>query len=100
MYCKCTEPQMIFWYFVVALRLMFVPCHSDFIPDSEIGAIVQKYDDPADACRELVGIAWNRWSESEERTDDITVIVGHIKHSKKRSVFGQLRKFIHGHNNK
>lgn len=50
----------------------------DFIPDDEIGAVVKKYKDPADACRELVGKAFNRWCNSEERTDDITVIVGHI----------------------
>lgn len=65
----------------------------DFIPDEEIGAIVTKFDDPAEACRELVGKAWNRWCESEERTDDITVIVGHVKHSK-RSILGKLcRRF-------
>lgn len=62
----------------------------DFIPDEEIGAIVKKFDDPADACRDLVGKAWNRWCESEERADDITVIVGHVKHTD-RSVLGKLR---------
>lgn len=65
----------------------------DFIPDEEIGAIVNKHKDPADACRELVGKAYNRWCESEERTDDITVIVGHVKRSKSssRGVLGKLR---------
>lgn len=52
----------------------------DFIPDNEIIEVVEKYTDPQRACRELTGMAWNRWSSSEERTDDITVIVGHIKH--------------------
>jgi len=51
----------------------------DFIPDDEIGKIVNKFHDPADACRELIGKSWNRWCESEERVDDITVIVGHVK---------------------
>ena len=50
----------------------------DFIPNDEVGAAVKKYEDPADACRELVGKAFNRWCNSEGRTDDITVIVGHV----------------------
>eukprot|EP00956_Cyclotella_meneghiniana_P023721 scaffold46768_cov38-Cyclotella_meneghiniana.AAC.2 len=50
----------------------------DFVPNDEIGAVVKKYKDPADVCRELVGKAFNRWCANEERTDDITVIVGHI----------------------
>ena len=61
----------------------------DFIPDEEIGTIVKNYDNPEDACRELVGKAWNRWCESEERADDITVIVGKIKNSRG----GVLEKF-------
>jgi serine/threonine protein phosphatase PrpC len=63
----------------------------DFIPDEEIGDVVMKFKDPAEACRELIGKAWNRWCESEERTDDITVIVGHVKHSE-RGVFRKLRR--------
>ena len=62
----------------------------DFIPDDEIGAVVNKYKDPADVCRELIGKAFNRWSDSEERTDDITVIVGRVKRSN-RSRLGKLR---------
>ena len=50
----------------------------DFIPNDEIGAAVKKYEDAADACRELVGKAFNRWCNSEGRTDDITIIVGHV----------------------
>lgn len=42
----------------------------DFIPDAEVGEIVAKYDDPSDACRDLIGKAFNRWCGSEERTDD------------------------------
>lgn len=65
----------------------------DFVPDDEVGAIVKETLDPAKACRELIGKAWNRWCESEERTDDITVIVGHVKHSKP-SVLSKLRRRI------
>jgi len=58
----------------------------DFVPDEEIGEIVKKFDDPAEACRELIGKAWNRWCDSEERADDITVIVGHVKHRKQNKL--------------
>jgi len=60
----------------------------DFIPDDEIGEVVSS-NSPEEACRILVGKAWNRWCESEERADDITIIVGKIKqHSK----VGTLKK--------
>ena len=62
----------------------------DFILDDEIGAVVNKYKDPAVVCRELIGKAFNRWSDSEERTDDITVIVGRVKRSN-RSRLGKLQ---------
>ena len=47
----------------------------DFIDDSEIAKVVLDSDSPGEICRSLVGISYNRWSESEQRTDDITVIV-------------------------
>ena len=65
----------------------------DFIPDEEIGAVVKEFEDPAEACRVLIGKAWNRWCESEERTDDITVIVGHVNHSKRSSLV-KLRSLL------
>ncbi len=65
----------------------------DFIPNEEIVTVVQKYEDPEKACRELVGVAWNRWCDSEERTDDITVIVGHVKHLND-GVLGKLRRLF------
>jgi len=64
----------------------------DFVPDEEVGGIVQKYaDDPEKACRELVGKAWNRWCDNEERSDDITVIVGHVKHLS-RGILGNVQR--------
>ena len=53
----------------------------DFISNEQIGEIVKKFNDPDDACRELVGTSWYKWCDSEERTDDITVIVGRVKRS-------------------
>lgn len=53
----------------------------DFISNEAIAEVVSKYSDPSDACKALTGIAYHKWSENEERTDDITVIVGHINHN-------------------
>jgi len=50
----------------------------DFISDKEIADIVSSIEDPMDCCKALVGMAYYMWSENEERTDDITVIVGEI----------------------
>lgn len=47
----------------------------DFIDDSEIAKVVLDSNSPGEICRSLVGMSYNRWSESEQRTDDITVIV-------------------------
>mmetsp|Transcript_24985 Transcript_24985/g.31471 ORF Transcript_24985/g.31471 Transcript_24985/m.31471 type:complete len:435 (+) Transcript_24985:3-1307(+) len=47
----------------------------DFIPDQEIAEIALGEKDTGAICKALVGMSYNRWSESEERTDDITVIV-------------------------
>ena len=47
----------------------------DFISDDEVAQICAKHSDPSKACRELVGKAYYRWGESEERVDDITVVV-------------------------
>ena len=35
-------------------------------------------DSPTEACRALVGESYKRWIKREERTDDITVVVGFI----------------------
>ena len=50
----------------------------DFISDDDIARIASQFSDPALICKALVGISYKRWSDSEERTDDITVIVGKI----------------------
>ena len=48
----------------------------DFISNEEAVDIAQQCSDPKEACRALVGTAYARWIKSEERADDITVIVG------------------------
>ena len=47
-----------------------------YLTNEAVPDIVSEYSDPSEVCKALVGIAYNKWSENEERTDDITVIVG------------------------
>lgn len=49
---------------------------TDFIPNEEIMKVCSLYQDPAEACRALVGEAYKRWMRSEDRSDDITIIIG------------------------
>ena len=39
------------------------------------------YSDPLEACKALVGESYKLWIEREDRTDDITIIVGFIEQS-------------------
>mmetsp|Transcript_9087 Transcript_9087/g.19584 ORF Transcript_9087/g.19584 Transcript_9087/m.19584 type:complete len:854 (-) Transcript_9087:175-2736(-) len=50
----------------------------EFISDIEVANISSTYNDPTEACRALVGESYKRWIKREERTDDITAIVGFI----------------------
>jgi serine/threonine protein phosphatase PrpC len=68
----------------------------DFISNEAVADIVSEYSDPSEACKALVGIAYNKWSENEERTDDITVIVGHIVHNPSPSPFGGVLRKVFG----
>jgi serine/threonine protein phosphatase PrpC len=68
----------------------------DFISNEAVADIVSEYSDPSEACKALVGIAYNKWSENEERTDDITVIVGHIEHNPSPSFFGGALRKVFG----
>ena len=50
----------------------------DFISNEEAVGIANQCSNVSDACRTLVGTAYSRWIKNEERTDDITVIVGFL----------------------
>uniref|UniRef100_A0A7N0U837 Uncharacterized protein n=1 Tax=Kalanchoe fedtschenkoi TaxID=63787 RepID=A0A7N0U837_KALFE len=41
--------------------------------------MVSRYSDPRDACAVVAGEAYKLWLEHENRTDDITIIIIHIK---------------------
>jgi serine/threonine protein kinase/serine/threonine protein phosphatase PrpC/uncharacterized membrane protein YfcA len=49
---------------------------TDFIAPDEVMQVCSLYETPAEACRALVGEAYKRWIASEDRTDDITIIIG------------------------
>ena len=40
---------------------------------------VNKYVDPREACSAIAGESYKLWLENESRTDDITMIIVHIK---------------------
>ena len=50
----------------------------DFISSKEAVDIVSTCADANEACRALIGTSYARWIKQEERTDDITVIVGFL----------------------
>jgi len=54
----------------------------EFISDSEVATISSNYETPSEICRALVGESYKRWIKREERTDDITIIVGFISRVK------------------
>ena len=69
----------------------------DFMSNDEVGEVVMEYrDDLEKACRTLVGMAYSRWILNEERSDDITVIVGHVNNSKKRSLWAKMKNTVKG----
>lgn len=60
-------------------------CASDgifeFITTKTCIEIALLYNDPLEACKALVGESYKLWIEREDRTDDITIILGFIEHS-------------------
>ncbi|PKI47980.1 hypothetical protein CRG98_031644, partial [Punica granatum] len=55
---------------------------------------VASYSDPRDACAAIAGESYKLWLENENRTDDITIIIAHIKdlsHAGADSIDGMSR---------
>lgn len=61
-------------FFVVASDGIF-----EFLSSQTVVDMVGGFKDPADACSALAAESYKLWLEHESRTDDITVIVVHIK---------------------
>nr|GMD70575.1 probable protein phosphatase 2C 35 [Ipomoea batatas] len=61
-------------FFVLASDGVF-----EFISSQTVVDMVSKYEDPRDACSAIAGEAYKLWLEHDNRTDDITIIIVHIK---------------------
>ncbi|XP_048235193.1 probable protein phosphatase 2C 35 [Ricinus communis] len=63
-------------FFVVASDGVF-----EFLSSQTVVDMVARYADPRDACAAIAGESYKLWLEHENRTDDITIIIVHIKES-------------------
>ncbi|KAK6117284.1 LOW QUALITY PROTEIN: hypothetical protein DH2020_048955 [Rehmannia glutinosa] len=61
-------------FFVVASDGVF-----EFLSSQTVVDMVNKYADPRDACAAIADESYKLWLEHENRTDDITIIIVHIK---------------------
>lgn len=61
-------------FFVVASDGVF-----EFLSSQTVVDMVSSYPDPRDACSAIAAESYKIWLEHEDRTDDITIIVVHIK---------------------
>ncbi|XP_021727736.1 probable protein phosphatase 2C 35 [Chenopodium quinoa] len=61
-------------FFVIASDGVF-----EFLPSQAVVDLVSSNQDPRDACSEIVGESYKLWLTHESRTDDITIIIVHIK---------------------
>nr|XP_023898075.1 probable protein phosphatase 2C 35 [Quercus suber] len=61
-------------FFVVASDGVF-----EFLSSQAVVNTVARYTDPQDACAAIAGESYKIWLEHENRTDDITIILVHIK---------------------
>ncbi|KAG9151074.1 hypothetical protein Leryth_002663 [Lithospermum erythrorhizon] len=51
----------------------------EFLSSQAVVNMVSKYSDPRDACSAIAGESYKLWLDHENRTDDITIIVVHVK---------------------
>ncbi|KAL2933098.1 putative protein phosphatase 2C 35 [Bienertia sinuspersici] len=61
-------------YLVIASDGVF-----EFLPSQAVVDMVSSYQDPRDACSAIVAESYKLWLTHENRTDDISVIIVHIK---------------------
>ncbi|XP_074580180.1 putative protein phosphatase 2C 35 [Curcuma longa] len=61
-------------FFVVASDGIF-----EFLSSQVVVDMVSRFSDPRDACSAITAESYKLWLEHENRTDDITVIIVHIK---------------------
>ncbi|GAV63351.1 PP2C domain-containing protein [Cephalotus follicularis] len=61
-------------FFVVASDGVF-----EFLSSQAVVNMAARYADPRDACAAIAGESYKLWLEHENRTDDITIVIVHIK---------------------
>ncbi|KAF9618311.1 hypothetical protein IFM89_000946 [Coptis chinensis] len=61
-------------FFVIASDGVF-----EFLSSQAVVDMVVKYSDPRDACAAIARESYKLWLENESRTDDITIVIVHIK---------------------
>ncbi|CAI0466481.1 unnamed protein product [Linum tenue] len=61
-------------FFVVASDGVF-----EFLSSQVVVDMAARYGDPRDACSAIAGESYKLWLENENRTDDITILIVHIK---------------------
>ncbi|XP_043720640.1 probable protein phosphatase 2C 35 isoform X2 [Telopea speciosissima] len=61
-------------FFVIASDGVF-----EFLSSQTVVNMVLRFTDPRDACAAIAGESYRLWLEHENRTDDITIIIVHIK---------------------
>ncbi|OVA11391.1 Protein phosphatase 2C (PP2C)-like domain [Macleaya cordata] len=61
-------------FFVIASDGVF-----EFLSSQTVVNMVVRHTDPRDACAAITGESYRLWLEHENRTDDITIIIVHIK---------------------
>ena len=61
----------------------------EFLTSQSVVDMVAQYDDPGEACRVVVHESYTLWLRHEVRTDDITMIVIHIKGLKQQAKQGE-----------
>ncbi|KAK6930067.1 PPM-type phosphatase-like domain [Dillenia turbinata] len=69
-------------FFVVASDGVF-----EFLSSQAVVNMVARYKDPRDACAAIAAESYKLWLEHENRTDDITIIIVHIKYLSEASSF-------------
>ncbi|XP_025804595.1 probable protein phosphatase 2C 65 isoform X2 [Panicum hallii] len=73
---KSVEITPAHLFFVVASDGVF-----EFLSSQEVVDMVAMYQDPRDACSAIAAESYKLWLEHENRTDDITIIIVHIRDS-------------------
>ena len=77
----CAEPEFVRHTLTKKDKLLVIASDgiTEFISTEECLQVCSDIADPLDACRALIGESYKRWIRSEDRTDDITVIVAHVE---------------------